>query len=223
MTSRAAVFACCVALAVVPGCSKIAEDVGKKAARQAISSVTTPLYAPSAVPSAVRGVETTIPGSAPPRCDIAATAKGRPVTVPVTDLGAPRIVISVPPGWTTTPGDDPALRLTGPDGMTGTVRITATGKSPGEAFTAYLDELRASLGAGAPSISVDVQRAWLCGYSSQRITGSAGDVVFADRIAHIWTNTANYLVAVHVQGRKGTPGFDAATAVLAKEFSVTIP
>ena len=46
---------------------------------------------------------------------------------------------------------------------------------------------------------------------------------YQDRIAHVWTNTGNYLVAVHVEAPTGTPGFDEAASVLTDKFSIVIP
>ncbi len=82
--------------------------------------------------------------------------------------------------------------------------------------------------AKSPVSAVSMLPAEFCGYSSQELMGNWSDVPgqsvqFADRIAHIWTNTANYLVAVHLQGPAGAPGFDAATSVLMADFSVGIP
>lgn len=57
---------------------------------------------------------------------------------------------------------------------------------------------------------------------SGTIGGPAG-VAFADRIAHIWTNTKAYLVAVHVQGPAGAPAFDAAKSTAMQQFAVVIP
>ena len=76
--------------------------------------------------------------------------------------------------------------------------------------------------------SVSVLPAELCGYSGQKLMGAWSDtpqqsVEFLDRIVHIWTNTDNYLVAVHVQAPAGTDGFDAASTVLIEDFAVGIP
>jgi hypothetical protein len=46
---------------------------------------------------------------------------------------------------------------------------------------------------------------------------------FADRIAHIWTNTTNYLVTIHLEGPPDAPGFDAAKTALMQDFAVVIP
>ena len=68
----------------------------------------------------------------------------------------------------------------------------------------------------------------LCGYSGQKLMGAWSDnpqrsVEFLDRIVHIWTNTNDYLVAVHAQAPAGTDGFDAASTVLIEDFAVGIP
>jgi hypothetical protein len=49
-------------------------------------------------------------------------------------------------------------------------------------------------------------------------------VEFADRIAHIWTNSgSSYLVAVHVQAPTGTPEFEGAADVLTEDFEIGLP
>jgi hypothetical protein len=48
-------------------------------------------------------------------------------------------------------------------------------------------------------------------------------VEFLDRVDQIWTNTNNYLVAVHVQPPGGTERFDAASTVPVEDFAVGIP
>jgi hypothetical protein len=69
--------------------------------------------------------------------------------------------------------------------------------------------------------------ATFCGYSSQKLVGTfggpSGTVEFADRLTHIWTNTAQYLVAVDMEGPVDAPGFGAAKAALMQEFAVVIP
>jgi hypothetical protein len=76
--------------------------------------------------------------------------------------------------------------------------------------------------------SVSVVPAELCGYSGQKLLGAWSTtpqqaVEFGDRIAHVWTNTNNYLVAVHVQGPAGTPGFDPFVSPLMNDFAIQIP
>ena len=48
-------------------------------------------------------------------------------------------------------------------------------------------------------------------------------VEFADRIVHVWTNSGDYLVAVHVEAPTGTAGFDAASSLLTDDFEIGIP
>jgi hypothetical protein len=53
--------------------------------------------------------------------------------------------------------------------------------------------------------------------------GPSGEIDFADRITHIWTNTKNYLVAIHLEGRSGTRGWSATKSALTQDFAVVIP
>ena len=143
----------------------------------------------------------------------------------VSDPAAPTITVAVPDGWTVKPSSgDVGLRMEGPDGMFATVTITQTKLDPAEAFTEYADKVMA---VSAVS-SVSVLPAELCGYSGQKLMGAWSDtpqqsVEFLDRIVHIWTNTDDYLVAIHVQAPAGTDGFDAASTVLIEDFAVGIP
>jgi hypothetical protein len=143
----------------------------------------------------------------------------------VSDPAAPRITLAVPDGWSVEPGSgDVGVRIEGPDGMFATVTIAQTQLEPAEAFTQYADKVMA---VSAVS-SVSVLPAELCDYSGQKLMGAWSDtpqqsVEFLDRIVHVWTNSKNYLVAVHVQAPGGTDGFDAAATVLIEDFSVGIP
>jgi hypothetical protein len=143
----------------------------------------------------------------------------------VADPSAPRLTVSVPDGWTSVPGQgDVALTLSGPDGMSGTVMITATLLDPAAAFADYA----ATLAHSKPDLQVDTEGAKFCGYSSQKLTGTfrgpSGPVGFADRITHIWTNTKKYLAAFHMEGpAPATPGFTAAKTALMQDFAVVIP
>ena len=89
--------------------------------------------------------------------------------------------------------------------MSRSVTITATNQDPAPAFADRLTALKRS----HPGLTVDVQPAQFCGYSSQRLTGTFPNGTttdqFTDRITHIWTNTGKYLVAIHVQAPDGTP------------------
>ena len=108
--------------------------------------------------------------------------------------------------------------------MSATITITQTRLEPAQAFTEYADKAMAV----STVSSVSVLPAELCGYSGQKLMGTWSDspqqsVEFLDRIVHIWTESNNYLVAVHVEAPAGTPGFDQAAAVLTGDFAVDIP
>lgn len=143
----------------------------------------------------------------------------------VSDPAAPEITVAVPDGWSVEPGSgDLGLRMQGPGGMFATVTIAQTKLDPAAAFTEYADKVMATSAVS----SVSVLPAELCGYSGQKLMGAWSDtpqqsVEFLDRIAHIWTNSDNYLVAIHVQAPAGTDGFDAAGAVLIEDFAIGIP
>ena len=205
--------------ALLGGCHRtdpqnVAEPTGS-----AVSAVPT---APAA--SDVDGVEPTLRGHIPPDallCLSPVLEPGTPVTVRVADPAAPIIQLTAPDGWEIGAGEP--LPLTGPDGLVGAVAVVATELEPAAAFTDYASELRRA----HPDLQVEVGPAQFCGYSGQLLTGTLrgpdDQRAFADRITHIWTNTANYLVSVRLEGPDGAPGFDAAKAVLTQQFTVTIP
>ena len=176
---------------------------------------------------AVPGIETTLPDHIPPNafvCFPQPAGIGTGTVAQVADLAAPRITVAVPDGWTSEPGQgDVALRLSGPDGMTGSVTIAATTLDPAAAFADYAAMLQRS----KPDLHVDTAGATFCGYSSQKLTGTflgpPGTLDFADRITHIWTNTGKYLVTIHLEGPADGPGFDAAKTALMQDFAVVIP
>jgi hypothetical protein len=146
-------------------------------------------------------------------------------TVLTADPQAPKITVAVPDGWSVEPGSgDVGVKLQGPNGMFATVTITQTKLDPAAAFTEYADKVMAVSAVSSVSVLPDE----LCDYSGQKLMGAWSDtpqqsVEFLDRIVHIWTNTNDYLVAVHVQAPAGTDGFDAAAAVLIEDFAVGIP
>lgn len=155
-------------------------------------------------------------------CDVAPPPVG--VVASVDDPSAPKITVALPTGWSTTAGEgDVGAKLTGPDGQWATVTIAETPLGPAEAFGEYADDALAA----APISSISVLPAELCDYSGQKLLGSWSDspqqaVEFGDRLAHIWTLDATYLVAVHVEGPAGT-GFDPFTSPLMDDFVVVIP
>ncbi|MGV0715669.1 hypothetical protein ABQE93_09705 [Mycolicibacterium sp. XJ662] len=147
------------------------------------------------------------------------------VVAKVDDPAAPRITVALPEGWSTSAGDgDVGAKLQGPDGLSATVTIARTQLDPAEAFEQYVNDAM----AGANVSSVSVLPAELCGYSGQKLLGmwsgaTEKAVEFGDRIAHIWTNTNNYLVAVHVEGPADTPHFDPLSSPLMADFTVVLP
>jgi hypothetical protein len=153
------------------------------------------------------------------------TKPGPGIVALVPDPDAPRITVALPDGWSAAPDPgDAAAKMSGPDGMFATVTIAPTKLDPSTAFTEYADKMMAV----STVSSVSVLPAELCDYSGQKLMGAWSDspqqsVEFLDRIVHIWTNTNNYLVAIHVQAPAGTDGFDAASAVLTEDFDVRLP
>ena len=148
------------------------------------------------------------------------------MTAEVDDPQAPRITVGVPDKWSMTAGiGDVGGKLDGPDDMEATVTIAMTQLEPAAAFRKYTDDLMAESAVS----SVSVLPGQLCGYSGQKLMGAWSDtpqnaVEYEDRIVHIWTNSGNnYLVAVHVQAPTGTPGFDAAAALLTEDFEIVLP
>jgi hypothetical protein len=217
-----------VAVSAVSGCTKtsdghpIAGPTG-----DATATATSATTSASAQPDlSTMGVAPTMRETVPPNallCLPPPAEAGTATPVLIGDPAAPRIVVSLPAGWSAAPS--PAgVSLTGPDGTSGDVSIARTDLDPAAAFEKYADDVMAS----APISSVSVLPAEICGYSGQRLMGelsggAQGNETFEDRIAHIWTNTKNYLVTIHAAAPSGTPAFDAATAVLTADFAITIP
>jgi hypothetical protein len=211
-----------VAIAVLSGCVRSIDGVaawtggpGASTAESRPSTKTAP------------GIETTLPDHIPPNaflCFPGPAEGGIGTVAQVHDPAAPRITITVPDGWTSEPGQrDLALSLGGPDGMSGTVTIAATKLDPARAFSDYA----AKLAHSKSDFQVDTVGAKFCGYSSQKLVGTfggpSGTVEFADRLTHIWTNTAQYLVVIAMEGPEDTPGFGTAKTALMQDFAVVIP
>lgn len=141
------------------------------------------------------------------------------------DASAPQIVVAVPEGWSFTGGADAvAGTLSGPKGMTATITITPTDLEPDAAFRAYADAVMQQSSIS----SVSVLPGELCEYSGQKLMGAWSNtpqnaVEFYDRVAHVWTNTGDFLVAVHVEAPAGVEELDAASDVLTGDFEVRIP
>jgi hypothetical protein len=148
------------------------------------------------------------------------------MTAQIDDPQAPRITVGVPDKWSMSAGArDVGGRLDGPAGMQATITIAPTQLDPAAAFRKYADDLIAESAVS----SVSVIPGELCGYSGQKLMGAWSDtpqnaVEYEDRIVHIWTNSGNnYLVSVHVQAPTGSPGFDAAAALLTEDFEIVLP
>lgn len=144
-------------------------------------------------------------------------------TVRVADPNAPSVTVALPEGWTSAAESD-GVKLSGPNGMFATVTIKQTKLDPAAAFTEYADKAMAVSAVASVSVLPDE----LCDYSGQKLMGAWSDspqqsVEFLDRLVHVWTNTNDYLVAIHVQAPAGTDGFDAASKVLTEDFPVEIP
>ncbi|MBJ7340486.1 hypothetical protein [Mycolicibacterium sp.] len=224
-----------IAVGVVGGCAEtgdgrpVAEPRDSSTATTSMprSSSTSEATATSVSPVEfpTMGVTPTLRETIPPNALVClpAAAPGTPATAQIGDAAAPKVVVSLPEAWTAAPGPT-GLTLTGPDGMSGAVDITETALDPAAAFEKYSDDITAS----APISSVSVLPAESCGFSGQRLMGvlsggAQGKMTYEDRIAHVWTNTNDYLVVIHVAAPQGSPAFDAATSVLTADFAVTIP
>ena len=124
----------------------------------------------------------------------------------VADPAAPRITVSLPDGWSSATGSgDVGAALSGPNAMVAQVSITPTSLDAA-AFSRYSDDVMARY----PISTLSMLPAELCGFSSQEMMGTWADnpdrsITYRDRIAHIWTNAKDYLVAIHVQAPSGTP------------------
>jgi hypothetical protein len=238
----AALVGLCLVAVVASACGKtsdgvpIADEVASSALPSATSGPSaTATAAPStrAIPTAES--ELTEPGVVPTTrtsvpagtvtCELTDPPPDGVATATVADPAAPKIMVALPAGWSTGQGDrDIGAKLTGPEGIWATVTIAKTTLDPAAAFKQYADD---AMGASAVS-SVSVLPADLCGYSGQKLLGSWSDapeqaVEFGDRIAHVWTNAGNYLVAVHVQGPASNADFDPFTSPLMNDFGVEIP
>ncbi|BBX74827.1 hypothetical protein [Mycobacterium shinjukuense] len=189
-----------------------------------------PSKVPTDLAEPVPGIAHTPPDQIPPNavgCAASPTGDGQQVLATVSDPAAPRITISVPDGWTSTPGTgDTALTLTGPLGMSATVTIVPTDLPPDAAFARYT----AGVGGSMARRKFSVTGAQFCGYSSEQLSGTlqgpSGGIDFAARIAHVRTNTRQYLIAIHLQGPtglEGPTGFSAASSTLTQDFGVVIP
>lgn len=229
----------CAAAAVmvlaVPGVAACARNSDGSAVRAETPTSATSVAPTSASPSTREtdepelsqpGVLETTEVPVPPNAVVCPQElEGQTAMAAVADPAAPKITIRVPPGWSVTPGaGDVAASLSGPDDMVAKVTIAATPLDPAAAFSRYGDELMAKY----PISTLSLLPGDFCGFSGQKLIGTwAQDpdesLEYHDRIAHIWTNSGNYLVAVHVEAPTGAPGFDEAASVLTDKFSIVIP
>jgi hypothetical protein len=222
-----------VVLLAIPSVAACAHNSGGKAVRVDASTsaastepMSTSLKAADTPETSQPGVLETTRVPIPPNATVCnAELSGQTAVAAVADPAAPRITFRVPPGWPVKPGTaDVGAVLSGPDDMAAQVTIAATPLDPATAFTRYGDDVMARY----PISTLSLLPADFCGFSGQKMMGTwARDpdqsLEYQDRIAHIWTNTGNYLVAVHVEAPAGTAGFDAAASVLTDEFDVVIP
>lgn len=188
------------------------------------SAASTPASDPA---EPVPGIAPTLRDHIPPNavsCVASPIGSGHPTAATVSDPAAPRITIIVPDEWRSAAGTgDTALTLTGPAGMSATVTIAPTELAPDSAFLRYT----AGIGGSLARQKFSVHGAPFCGYSSQQLTGTlrgpSGGIDFADRITHIWTNTKQYLVSIHLEAPIDAPGFGTAKSTLTQDFTVVIP
>ncbi|KAA0079193.1 hypothetical protein CIW52_29720 [Mycolicibacterium sp. P9-64] len=211
--------------------SCVRTDEGVPVAASSVEATAKPLPGsepPSGVsdqapPGVVPTIQVPVPVDA-----VTCAAPGKPgavVTAAVSDPTAPKITVSVPPGWNSSPGSgDVGARMDGPDGMSATVTIAPSGLDPAKAFRDYTDQVMSQ----SPVSSVSILPGELCDYSGQKLMGAWSDtpqnsVQFVDRIVHVWTNTKNFLVSVHVQAPTGVDQLDAAGKLLTEDFEVRLP
>jgi hypothetical protein len=227
-----AVGAMCVAATTVSACDQMTKGapVGKPSA-SATASAKPPR---SSLPTATAtneappfGVVPTTRAPLPPqelKCE-QPVRPGITIVAKVADPQAPRVTVPVPGGWTLSRGSgDVATQMAGPDGMTATVTIAATKLDAAQAFRAYADQMTAKYAVSALSFLP----AELCDYSGQKLmgtlsNGAADAIQFDDRIVHVWTNTNDYLIAIHVQAPTGVADLDTISDGITGDFEIRIP
>lgn len=220
----------------VTACARNSEGTARTATQEASTTSATSTAtssATSAGPSATDAPESAQPGvlettrtPRPPNAIVCPSPRHGPTAVAtVSDPGAPKITVSLPDGWSSAPGsDDVGAALSGPNGMVAQVSIATTALDPAAAFSRYSDDVMAKY----PISTLSMLPAELCGFSGQKMMGTWADnpdrsIAYRDRIAHIWTNDKDYLVAIHVQAPTGTPGFEAAADQITGDFGIGLP
>jgi hypothetical protein len=236
MTSRSAALAavCLATAAVVSACGKTSEGVPFADDLESVAMTPSTTVTSSARAIPTPEADLTEPGVLPttrasvPAGSVTCEPPEPPqqgVTATVSNPAAPKITVALPPGWTSERGEgDVGAKLIGPEGIWATVTIAKTTLDPAAAFKQYADE---AMAASAIS-SVSVLPAELCGYSGQKLLGSWADtpgqaVEFGDRVAHIWTNSGDYLIVVHVQGPADSADFDPFTSPMMNDFTIEVP
>ena len=154
------------------------------------------------------------------------TPPANPVEVCSAAPGSPTVIVGVPDGFSpgAAPAGDVALNLTGPDGVTATVSITPTTLDATAAFQEYADARTADYEIN----SVSLLPGELCDYSGQELMGMLADtpgqgIEYFDRVAHVWTNDGDYLVAVQVQGPTDAAALEPAKTSLLEDIGIRMP
>jgi hypothetical protein len=218
-----------VAAGVASACVRTSEGLPVAASSVPANSSLRPSAAPTtsdddqASPGVVPTIQVPVPVDA-----VTCAPPAKPavmVAASVSDPAAPVITVALPPGWSVSKGSgDVGARMGGPDGMSATVTIAPTGLDPETAFRDYTNRLMAQSAVS----SVSILPAELCDYSGQKLRGAWSDtpqnsIEFIDRIVHLWTNTKNFLVSVHVQAPTGVGQLEAAGQLLTEDFEVRLP
>jgi hypothetical protein len=227
----AGLVAACAAAVVASGCVRTSDGLPVAASSVAGQPSASPR---ASIPNSTGQADQPPPGIVPtlqvpvPANTVTCAPDTKPpvsVVAAVDDKTAPRVTVGVPEGWSFTGGSgDVGVRMTGPDGMSAIVSIAPTALDPEAAFREYTDKIMEKSAVS----SVSVLPAELCEYSGQKLMGAWSDtpqnsVEFYDRVAHVWTNTTNYLIAVHVEAPTGVDAVDGASAVITDHIEIAIP
>ncbi|WKG04792.1 hypothetical protein [Mycolicibacterium sp. HK-90] len=149
---------------------------------------------------------------------------GATVEVRGPEPGSPTLTVAVPEGFTEVEPGAETVRLTGPAGMTAEISLAPTTLGAEDEFKRYSDDRVAN----SPINSLSVLPGDLCGYSGQKLMGVLADrpgegIEYADRIAHLWTGSGDYLAVVRLEAPGGTPGFEQAQSAMFTDFGITMP
>lgn len=220
-------------MAVLSGCVRVsdgdpvAQSPGSPEATSSSAATSSPESSSPVPDQDTPGIEPTQRAPVPAGSVVCGPEARPPVSVAaaVADPAAPRLTVGVPDGWSFTKGTgDEAVKLQGPEGMSASVTIAPTTLGPEAAFREYTDGVMAKSAVS----TVSILPAPLCAYSGQKLMGGWSDtpqtsVEFYDRILHVWTNGADYLIAIHVEGPSGVDALDAASDVITDDVELTIP